>query len=345
MWGRNVYDAIAKFVQFQLTVNVAAVVIAITGAFTIKKSPLTAVQMLWVNLIMDALAALALATEPPTLALLQRKPFGRNKRLLSNKMLRFIFGGAIYQVVVLFVTLYYGTTLFGSLIGVCGPDNERTLVPATGALVENTDMWTYGAGHCTNEKDLVSGNTSSTLTQHYTIIFNVFVLMQLFQEINARELKDNLCGAFIGIHKNAYFLVILVTTFVLQFMFIQIPGLNIGLDCYSQGLTWQQWLLIMAFSVGMLIWGLMLRLFTTDCCPKYGTGCGRNPDAEQTRPWFCCLCFKATGAGTGGAKSAFNIGKGAFFLKFRRGSYCSAVIPMDTCSLTHSALAPCHREA
>ena len=107
MWGRNVYDAIAKFVQFQLTVNVAAVVIAITGAFTIKKSPLTAVQMLWVNLIMDALAALALATEPPTLALLKRKPFGRNKRLLSNKMLRFIFGAAAYQVSVFYVPLHF----------------------------------------------------------------------------------------------------------------------------------------------------------------------------------------------------------------------------------------------
>ena len=107
MWGRNVYDAIAKFVQFQLTVNVAAVVIAITGAFTIKKSPLTAVQMLWVNLIMDALAALALATEPPTLALLKRKPFGRNKRLLSNKMLRFIFGAAAYQVSFFYLPLHF----------------------------------------------------------------------------------------------------------------------------------------------------------------------------------------------------------------------------------------------
>ena len=313
MWGRNVYDAIAKFVQFQLTVNVAAVVIAITGAFTIKKSPLTAVQMLWVNLIMDALAALALATEPPTLDLLKRKPFGRNKRLLSNKMLRFIFGAAFYQLVWLFITLYYGTYVFGGLIGVCTSENKQLNVALVGSdpvMVENDAKWTYGAGHCEDEHNLVSGNTSTDLTQHYTIIFNVFVMMQLFQEINARELKDKLCGAFIGIHKNAYFLSILVATLVLQVFFVMVPGVNIMLDCYAMAVTWQQWLLIMGISFGMLIWGLGLRLITTDYCPKYGTSCGKNPTAATARPWYLSCCFRASGAG-GDAKSAYNIGKGA----------------------------------
>jgi magnesium-transporting ATPase (P-type) len=313
MWGRNVYDAIAKFVQFQLTVNVAAVVIAITGAFTIKKSPLTAVQMLWVNLIMDALAALALATEPPTLELLKRKPFGRNKRLLSNKMFRFIFGAAFYQLVVLFVTLYLGPWLFGGWIGVCTSKNARleeldAFGNATGVFVENSDEWKYGQGHCTDEYKLVSGNTSPELTQHYTIIFNVFVMMQLFQEINARELKDDFCGNFKGIYKNFYFISILVLTLVLQVAFVMIPGINIGLDCYALALTWQQWLLIMALSFGMLIWGMLLRLVNTNLCPKYGTCCGMNPDQEAARPWYLCCCFKASGAG-GTAKSAYNIGK------------------------------------
>jgi magnesium-transporting ATPase (P-type) len=308
MWGRNVYDAIAKFVQFQLTVNVAAVVVAITGAFTIKKSPLTAVQMLWVNLIMDALAALALATEPPTLALLKRAPFGRNKRLLSNKMFRFIFGAAFYQLVVLFVSLYLGPWLFGGWIGVCGDGNKRVAEFNSTLFVEDTSKWTYGMGQCTDEYKLVSGNTSSDLTQHYTIIFNVFVMMQLFQEINARELKDNPCGNFIGIHKNVYFVVILIATLVLQVAFVMIPGLNIGLDCYGNALTWQQWLLIMAMSFGMLIWGMLLRFLNTNWCPRYGTGCGRNPEAAAARPWYLCCCYKASGAG-GTAKSAYNIGK------------------------------------
>ena len=213
----------------------------------------------------------------------------------------------------LFITLYFGTYVFGGLIGACTSENAQLNKAPAGAsavMVENTDKWTYGRGHCTDENHLVSGNTSTDLTQHYTIIFNVFVMMQLFQEINARELKDNICGAFIGIHKNAYFLSILVATLVLQVGFVMVPGVNIMLDCYAMAVTWQQWVLIMAISVGMLIWGLGLRLLTTDWCPKYGTGCGKNNDAEKARPWYLACCFKASGDG-GTAKSAYNIGKGA----------------------------------
>merc|ERR1712196_214455 len=77
MWGRNVFDAVRKFLQFQLTVNLVAIVIAFSGAIILGDSPLTAVQLLWVNMIMDTFAALALATEPPTPALLERKPLRR----------------------------------------------------------------------------------------------------------------------------------------------------------------------------------------------------------------------------------------------------------------------------
>merc|ERR1712048_241342 len=73
LWGRNVYDSISKFLQFQLTVNVVAVIVAFTGACVITTSPLKAVQTLWVNLVMDTFAALALATEIPTPELLTRK--------------------------------------------------------------------------------------------------------------------------------------------------------------------------------------------------------------------------------------------------------------------------------
>jgi hypothetical protein len=108
MWGRNVYDSISKFLQFQLTVNVVAVTIAVVGAMHLGESPLTAVQLLWVNLIMDSFASLALATEPPTLALLERLPYGRNKSLLSPEMIRFILFSAIYQLIVLVAIIYWG---------------------------------------------------------------------------------------------------------------------------------------------------------------------------------------------------------------------------------------------
>jgi P-type Ca2+ transporter type 2B len=73
-WGRNVFDSISKFLQFQLTVNAVAVLLAVIGALALNRSPITAVQLLWINLIMDSFASLALATEPPTDALLLRKP-------------------------------------------------------------------------------------------------------------------------------------------------------------------------------------------------------------------------------------------------------------------------------
>ena len=108
MWGRNVYDSIAKFLQFQLTVNIVAVICAFVGACIVGESPLRAVQMLWVNLIMDTLASLALATEPPTEDLLKRKPYGRTKALISRTMMKNILGHAVYQIAVIFFILFAG---------------------------------------------------------------------------------------------------------------------------------------------------------------------------------------------------------------------------------------------
>ena len=110
MWGRNVYDSIAKFLQFQLTVNIVAVTVAFVGACFVQDSPLKAVQMLWVNLIMDTLASLALATEMPTADLLERKPYGRTKPLISRTMIKNIIGQAIYMLVVVFTLLFVGKT-------------------------------------------------------------------------------------------------------------------------------------------------------------------------------------------------------------------------------------------
>lgn len=73
-----------------------------------KDSPLKAVQMLWVNLIMDTFASLALATEPPTEALLLRKPYGRQKPLVSRTMMKNIIGHGIYQLTVIFTLLFVG---------------------------------------------------------------------------------------------------------------------------------------------------------------------------------------------------------------------------------------------
>lgn len=120
LWGRSVYDNIRKFLMFQLTVNIVALVIAFVGAITGRGTPLTAVQLLWVNLIMDTFAALALATEKPTPNLMQRKPYGRDTPLLSYIMLRNMFGQALFQLAILFFILYAG-----HLVWNVGAENDR----------------------------------------------------------------------------------------------------------------------------------------------------------------------------------------------------------------------------
>ncbi|XWS56300.1 hypothetical protein CRYUN_Cryun09bG0074100 [Craigia yunnanensis] len=110
-WGRAVYINIQKFVQFQLTVNVVALVINFVSACISGSAPLTAVQLLWVNMIMDTLGALALATEPPNDALMKRPPVPRGATFITKTMWRNIIGQSIYQIIVLGVLNFDGKQL------------------------------------------------------------------------------------------------------------------------------------------------------------------------------------------------------------------------------------------
>ncbi|XP_066851389.1 plasma membrane calcium-transporting ATPase 1 isoform X5 [Anser cygnoides] len=221
MWGRNVYDSISKFLQFQLTVNVVAVIVAFTGACITQDSPLKAVQMLWVNLIMDTLASLALATEPPTEALLLRKPYGRNKPLISRTMMKNILGHAFYQLVVVFTLLFAGEKIF----------------------------------------DIDSGRNAplhAPPSEHYTIVFNTFVMMQLFNEINARKIHGER-NVFEGIFNNAIFCAIVLGTFVVQIIIVQFGGKPFS----CSELSIEQWLWSVFLGMGTLLWGQLISTIPT----------------------------------------------------------------------------------
>ncbi|KAK6277610.1 hypothetical protein POUND7_017933 [Theobroma cacao] len=122
-WGRSVYINIQKFVQFQLTVNVVALIVNFSSACLTGNAPLTAVQLLWVNMIMDTLGALALATEPPNNDLMKRLPVGRKGNFISNVMWRNILGQSIYQ----FVIIWYLQTRGKAAFHLDGPDSELIL--------------------------------------------------------------------------------------------------------------------------------------------------------------------------------------------------------------------------
>lgn len=130
--------------------------------------------MLWVNLIMDTLASLALATELPTSDLLLRKPYGRTKPLISRTMMKNIIGQAIYQLVIIFTLLFYGDQLL----------------------------------------DIESGHGQPP-TEHFTIIFNSFVMMTLFNEFNARKINGER-NVFKGVFTNPIFCSIWLGTCILQ---------------------------------------------------------------------------------------------------------------------------------
>lgn len=112
LWGRSVFDNIRKFLQFQLTVNVVALTITFLSAVAGYKPPLNAVMMLWVNLIMDTMGALALGTEPPNKELLERRPYKRDASLISRPMWRNILCQATYQLIILVFLLNRGPQMF-----------------------------------------------------------------------------------------------------------------------------------------------------------------------------------------------------------------------------------------
>lgn len=167
-WGRAVNDAVKRFLQFQLTVNVTAVILTFVTAVSSgrEQSVLTAVQLLWVNLIMDTLAALALATDPPQNSVLDRKPEPKGSSIISVTMWKMIMGQAIYQLVITFL-LYYGV--------------PKGLIDG---IISNEPL----------PEDEVN-----------TLVFNTFVWMQIFNQWNNRRL-NNKFNIFEGLSRNWFFI-------------------------------------------------------------------------------------------------------------------------------------------
>jgi Ca2+-transporting ATPase len=222
MWGRAVFDNIRKFLQFQLTVNAVALTLTFITALTGREPPLNAVMMLWVNLIMDTMGALALGTEPPSTELLNRRPYKRNASLISNIMMRNIFVQFLYQILLLAYLLLLGAPIFGV---------------ATGS------------------------------PQHFTIVFNTFVFCQIFNEINARNIGNDM-NVFKGLVDNPIFIGIILFTVVAQFGLVEYGEMFVR-TVHLDNDQWYKCILLGALSLP--VGGLMRLIPCQDSESDYAT--------------------------------------------------------------------------
>jgi len=225
-YGRNVYDCIRKFVQFQLTTNIVAVFMTFLGGIILKDSPLNAIQMLWVNLIMDSFASLALATEDPTDSLLDRKPYSREASILTPMMKLNIVSQAIFQISTLTIIIFYGDYIFG--------------VPSDRNLEHF--MWNNVNGY------------------HFTIFFNIFVFMQVFNSINARKLQKDEYNVFTGILGNWLYILIQTIIIVGQIILVTFGGRAVR----THALSMKQHCECIGISALTLVWGFFVKLLPID---------------------------------------------------------------------------------
>jgi HAD ATPase, P-type, family IC len=223
MWGRSLYQNIQRFILFQMTVNVAACLIVLAGALMGTQSPLTVTQMLWVNLIMDTFAAMALASLPPSESVMHDKPRNRKSFIINPAMTRLIIGvGCLFFVILL--TLLY--------------------MLEHAPIHSMTDFLTW--------KNM--GNQG--LTDHeLSIFFTLFVMIQFWNMFNARAFATGRSAFHLKGCKG--FGVIALLIFVGQIIIVQCGGKMFNVT----PLSLSDWLIIVT-STSVVLWiGELFRLF------------------------------------------------------------------------------------
>ena len=227
MWGRSLYQNIQRFLLFQLTVNVTACFLVLCGAFMGTESPLTVTQMLWINLIMDTFAAMALASLPPSQTVMKDKPRDRNAFILNRNMLGDIIG--------------VGGFFFALLLAMLA-------VFEHGEYTSMTDLLRINWG----EKDGLSD-------YELTMLFTTFVMTHFFYLFNARAYKTGRSALhFKGCNG---LLTICAIIFAGQIVMVEVPGIQQFFNVVSLKLT--DWVIIIVGSSLVLwvreIWSLLKR--------------------------------------------------------------------------------------
>ncbi len=185
MWGRNIYVNVQRFLQFQMTCNLAVIVVVLVSTCTMLESALNAVQLIYINLIMDILGAIALASTRPNTEVSHE--VHSTGKLITPFMYRQIFGVAIYMIAIMMVIMYCGKSIF--------------------------DLHYSAATSAIDKDDITSGDKM----EHYTLIWNTFVFLQFFNLINCRDVTAHKMHGFSQIHRNFVTLFVLAIILGVQF--------------------------------------------------------------------------------------------------------------------------------
>ncbi len=223
-WGRSLYENIQRFIQFQLTINVSALVIAFLGPFLGVRPPFTVLQLLWINVIMDTFASIALCSEPPRPGIMRQPPKRKDENIVTPAMVTTIFSTAAFFVVVM-LALLWGMTHYGWFAGGSGPEPEG---------------WEFAPLNI----------------RQVSIFFTVYIFFQVWNEINCRSLTPESNG-FRGLHQNPIFLAIVGVTAVVQVLIVSVPWL--GHLFKVEPLSLLDWLLILLGTASVMMFAEVVR--------------------------------------------------------------------------------------
>ena len=244
MWGRSLYQNIQRFLLFQLTVNVTACLIVLIGAFMGTESPLTVTQMLWINLIMDTFAAMALASLPPSESVMHDRPRDRHAFILTRPMYGEIVGvGGLFFVLLFFFLLVFKHTDVDSLSDMLS-FNYLQIFAGLGTLT----FWTEG--HLT--------------AYELTLLFTIFVMTHFFYLFNARAFETGRSALHFGGCKGL--LTIVVIIFAGQVLMVETPILQDFFNVVS--LSLKDWVAIIIGSSLVLWVREAWHLAKAGCCTR-----------------------------------------------------------------------------
>jgi Ca2+-transporting ATPase len=229
MWGRSLYQNIQRFILFQMTINVAACLIVLIGAFLGTESPLTVTQMLWVNLIMDTFAALALASLPPNEKVMSDKPRKTTDHIISKAMAKGILGVGIFFVILLFGLVQYF--------------KHADVTALNGFNISDfiTNFFNFSAGNGLSPYEL-------------SLFFTLFVMLQFWNMFNAKAFMSGK-SAFAYLSQSKGFLAIALVILAGQWLIVTIGGEMFNVV----PLKWEDWGIIIGVTslvlwIGEIVW-------------------------------------------------------------------------------------------